>query len=102
MDITKKFNTVETVLATTIDDLSLFLKSFDKEDHDLVCSCCQGIKWEINGRPNDKEKPVIVTLPLPMVDGAGVWAFPITCTKCGEMKFFHTHKVAAWIHENKK
>jgi len=102
MEDVDKINIAEIVLSTTIEDLTNFLKSFEKDDHDLKCSCCKGSRWEINSNPNDKSKPVIVTMPLPLINGSGVWAFYVVCYTCGEIKLFHTSKVATWLHEKRQ
>ncbi|MET3814536.1 hypothetical protein [Pantoea sp. UYEF8] len=102
MDADKKINLPELVLSATTQDFKDFLKSFEKDGKDLQCSCCGGSHWEINSNPNDKEKPVIITLPLPMISGSGVWAFFVICSTCGEIKLFNTNKVATWLHARKK
>lgn len=102
MEGDKKINLPQLVLSTTMEDFKDFLKSFERDGKDLQCSCCGSTHWEINNNPNDKNKPVIITLPLPLISGSGVWAFFVICATCGEMKFFNTNKVAAWLHERRK
>lgn len=102
MEEGNKINIPEIVMSTSIDDFKFFLQSFEKDGHDLTCSCCKGTSWEINSAPNDKNKPVIVTMPLPLVSGSGVWAYYVVCNTCGEIKLFHTNKVATWLHENRR
>jgi hypothetical protein len=97
----KQINIPNIVMSTTIEDFSRYLNSFNKNNH-VKCSTCGNVEWEIFANPNDANKPVIVTLPLPMTEGAGIWSFYLMCKNCGEMKLINTNKVAAWLHKNKK
>lgn len=96
----QQINIPEIVLNTTISDFKRYLNSFNKYQH-VACSVCSGTEWTINASPNDQNKPVIVTLPIPFVDGAGIWCFYLMCQSCGEMKLINTNKVAEWLHKNK-
>lgn len=89
----------EVVRNMTISDFKSYLHSFSKHPH-LVCSVCSGTKWTIHSNPEDNDKPIIITLPIPFVEGVGVWCFFLMCSRCGKMNFINTNKVAEWVRNN--
>lgn len=85
------------------------LKAFKNYLHDLesnfgemICPTCTGSLWNIPVSPNDTSHPNVVTFPMPLNAGYGVWAFHVICDRCGQMRFFEAAStIDAMRRENK-
>lgn len=65
-----------------------YLHTIEQQYGEMICPTCKGSLWNIPISPNDSEHPNVVTMPMPLNAGFGVWAFHIICDQCGNMRFF--------------
>ncbi|MFQ6288185.1 hypothetical protein ACLMPM_22740 [Yersinia enterocolitica] len=89
-------------LEVTMDLLGDHFLSIKNNRNGIFCSVCGSNEWDLHPSPTDKNKPVIVTLPIPDADGIGVWVFYLICKNCGGMKFVNANKVVKSLQERKK
>lgn len=64
---------------------------------ELACPMCKTSLWIVSPQEGDSLQPLMVTLPLPMVRGVGVWSFPVFCSECGYTVMYNTNHVARKI-----
>jgi len=86
----------------TVDDLGDYLLSVKNNKNGIFCYICGGNNWDLHRNPDEKDKPVILTFPIPDRDGIGVWSFYMMCTNCGGMHFINANKVATWWENKNK
>ncbi len=86
----------------TVDDLGNYLLGVKNLKNGIFCYICGSNEWDLHRNPEDREKPVIVTLPLPDKEGLGVWVFYMMCKNCGGMHFINANKIASWLESKSK
>lgn len=86
----------------TFDLFKFYLDELEKECGDIKCSECGNHLCNIFRAPGPEEKPNVVTFPMPLSPGMGMWAFPISCSKCGSMRFFEASTVVDSLRTNGK
>lgn len=82
-----------------------YLDELEKECGDITCSECGNQMWNIFRSPpkeGEDEKPNVVTFPMPLSPGIGMWSFPIACSRCGSMRFFEASAVYDWLRKKDK
>lgn len=86
----------------TFDLFHLFLNELEKECGGIKCSECGHSLWNIFRAPGEEERTNVVTFPMPLSPGVGMWAFPISCSKCGSMRFFEASIVVDTLRKQGK
>lgn len=82
----------------TLQHLKNYLLDVYRQRGDLNCPCCKSNIWTFHPSPEDPEKANIVTLPMPLSKGLGMWAFPVTCSSCGFMILLEAAKIFRDLH----
>ncbi|MGN2553798.1 hypothetical protein ACTFCE_11230, partial [Escherichia coli] len=90
------------VKQVTVNDFGRYFNSIENYKNGIFCYICGGNDWDLHRSPDDKERPVIITFPIPDKDGMGVWAFYVMCKNCGGMHFINANKVANWLDNKEK
>ena len=82
-----------------------YLDELEKEFGDITCNECGNQLWNIFRAPvpeGAEEKPNVVTFPMPFSPGVGMWSFPISCSRCGSMRFFEASAVYDGLRKHGK
>ncbi len=82
--------------------LMQYIHDIEARSGDIVCPVCHSTEWLVPTSKSDTEHPNVVTMPLPLQPGIGMWAFPVTCITCYNMLFFETSLVAKELAKNGK
>lgn len=90
------------ITKVTFDLFRFYLDGLEKECGDIKCSECGNHMWNIFRAPGPEDKPNVVTFPMPLSPGMGMWAFPISCSKCGSMRFFEASIVVDSLRSHGK
>lgn len=103
MEEVKKTNVIirdsKEVTEITFDIFQSYLSDIEKEFGEIKCSECGSHLWNILRSPNNQNSPNVVTLPMPLSPGMGIWAFHISCNNCGSMRFFEASHVVEKINK---
>ncbi|HED1709675.1 TPA: hypothetical protein R4X16_000595 [Klebsiella variicola subsp. variicola] len=79
------------VVSVTAEEVVNYLKSnlnpLDKEKTTFTCHFCKSNEWSLKTFPEDPNRPLVVTHPIPQKD-VSAWYFPVFCEKCGYTVFF--------------
>ncbi|MDI9766784.1 MULTISPECIES: hypothetical protein [Pantoea] len=86
----------------TFDMIKYFFQEIEHKHGESECSFCHSTTWHIHKSPYDPSNPNVVTFPMPFSPGIGMWAFPIACADCGDMKFFEASKVYDFLKSKGK
>ncbi|ELY2767160.1 hypothetical protein SMC44_002680 [Cronobacter malonaticus] len=81
------------ITKVTYELFKFFLDELERERGDITCAECGNQMWNIFRAPGTEEKPNVVTFPMPFSPGIGMWSFPISCSRCGSMRFFEASTV---------
>ncbi|EPK7664745.1 hypothetical protein MOV73_003765 [Raoultella ornithinolytica] len=84
-------------LSVTSEELSNYIGAYEETLGDMVCPLCRTSVWAITGRTDSTEHTAILTVPIPMVAGRGMWVYPIVCVECGFVAMFSTNHVSSRI-----
>lgn len=88
---------VSKALSITRQDFGDYFTAYEEKFGELHCPLCQNSKWAIMPRDDDKQYTAILTIPLPMVSGRGMWVYPLICAECGYVVHFAANHVASKI-----
>ncbi|CNJ79015.1 Uncharacterised protein [Yersinia intermedia] len=95
----KDIKVVTTAISVRQKELVDYFESYEKKHGDLLCPLCKNTNWVIATRDKGDMGPLIITLPIPTMQGRGVWAFPLYCSDCGYMIMLNTSHVSLKIKE---
>lgn len=90
------------ITRVTYELFKFFLDELERECGDITCSECGNQMWNVFKAPGPEEKPNVVTFPMPLSPGLGMWSFPISCSKCGSMRFFEASIVVDMLRKHGK
>lgn len=90
------------IAGVTFDLLKEYLEDLELISGEINCSECGKTSWNIFRSPLDKEKPNVVTFPMPFTPGYGIWSFPVACDSCGSMRFFEASTVLDELRKSGK
>ncbi|HDG1697560.1 TPA: hypothetical protein PFE29_004453 [Kluyvera ascorbata] len=90
------------ITKVTFDLFKFYLDELEKECGEIHCAECGNHLWNIFRAPGPEAKPNVITFPMPLSPGLGMWAFPISCSKCGSMRFFEASIVVDSLRANGK
>ncbi|ELI9009172.1 TPA: hypothetical protein ACNVSH_001566 [Klebsiella aerogenes] len=88
---------VERSLSVTSKELSDYVGEYEAKHGDMVCPLCRSTVWAITGRRDSSEHAAILTVPIPLEAGRGMWVYPVICVECGYVATFSTNHVSAKI-----
>lgn len=74
-----------------------YFNSCEKKYGELACPMCRTSLWVVSPQDSGSTQPLMVTFPLPMVQGMGVWSFPIFCSECGYTVLYNATYVSRKI-----
>ncbi|MGX9362203.1 hypothetical protein [Pantoea ananatis] len=85
-------------LSVTPDELIGYFKKIlepieKEENRGYQCLFCKSNEWFIQPFPEDPNKPMIVSQPIPKSKNLASWYFPVGCSNCGYTMFFDAAKV---------
>lgn len=88
---------ISKALSVTRKDFADYFTAYEEKYGELHCPLCKTSKWGIIPREDDKEFTAILTIPLPMVSGRGIWVYPLICSECGFVVHLAANHVASKI-----
>ncbi|CNI60443.1 MULTISPECIES: hypothetical protein [Yersinia] len=95
----KDIEIVTAAISVRQKELVEYFEGYEKKHGDLLCPLCKNTNWTIATRGGEDVGPLIITLPIPTMQGRGVWAYPLYCTDCGYMIMLNTSHVSLKIKE---
>jgi len=88
---------MQDALSITRHEFAKFFEDFESRCGELVCPMCRTSMWLVPSREDNPELMAILTLPLPLSSGRGMWVYPVFCKECGYLSNFASNHVAAKI-----
>jgi len=93
----KDADRVSKAISITKEELAEYFRKFEHDYGEFACPLCKHKTWVVTSRPDDADHPAILTFPIPLVHGRGMWVFPVICQECGFVASFAANKVALKI-----
>lgn len=91
---------ISAALSLTRDKLADYFVSFESKHGDVICPVCRCSSWAILSRPETENSPAVLTIPLPMTQGRGMWIYPIMCSGCGYILSFSCNYIVNKLKED--
>lgn len=90
----------ELALALDITKFESHFLKLDVNTSNCKCPVCGNFKWVVAASQEDKTKPMIVTLPIPSLQGKGIWHYSLICDTCAYTMLFNCGAVVRKMAEN--
>ncbi|MBS6076117.1 MAG: hypothetical protein KIB03_14735 [Citrobacter freundii] len=90
----------ELVLALDINKFESHFLKLGINTNNCKCPVCGSFKWVVAAAQEDKTKPMIVTLPIPSLQGKGIWHYSLICDNCAYTMLFNCGAVVRKMAEN--
>lgn len=88
---------MQKALSITREEFAKYFEGVESKFGELECSMCKTSMWVVPSRDDDPDLMAVLTLPLPLSHGRGMWVYPVVCKECGYMTYFASSHVAAKI-----
>lgn len=92
----------ELAMALDIEGLESYFNSLNANVDTVKCPVCKSVNWAVAVSHDDKKKPMIVTLPIPQLQGKGVWNYTLICDTCGYTMLFNCSSVVRKLEASGK
>lgn len=90
----------ELALSIDIEKFESHFINLDVTTSNCKCPVCGNFKWVVAASHEDKSKPMIVTLPIPSLQGKGIWHYTLICDVCAYTMLFNCGAVVRKMAEN--
>lgn len=88
---------MQDALSITKHEFAKYFEEFESKCGELQCPMCRTSMWIVPSREDNPELMAILTMPIPMSNGRGMWIYPVYCKECGYVSSFASNHVAAKI-----
>jgi len=88
---------MQKALSITRKEFVKYFEDVESKFGELECSMCKTSMWVVPSRDDDPDLMAVLTLPLPLSHGRGMWVYPVVCKECGFLAYFASSHVAAKI-----